>query len=306
MTQRKFGRYAFESSREDKVFFPEANITKGDVIAYYEKIAEFMLPHLNDRPLILRRFPDGIEAEGFFQQKVADYFPKWLPRITMTQADGKIMHPAAGKKADLVYLANQGVIVFHALLSRSDKPGTPDQIVFDLDPPAADSFDMARKTALDLRDLLDELGLAAFVKTSGSRGLHVVCPIRRNHRFERTRQFATEVARYLAAKNPERITTARAKDSRKGRLFMDTARNAYGQSMVAPYALRAQPGAPVATPLEWQEVGQHSLRPDRYTISNVFKRLAQKRDPWQAMNRRARDLNGPQKRLQALISKGEQ
>jgi bifunctional non-homologous end joining protein LigD len=305
MTQKKFGPYAFESSREDKVFFPEAHITKGDVIAYYEKIAEFMLPHLKDRPLILRRFPDGIEAEGFFQQKAAAYFPEWLPRITMTKADGKIMHPAAEKKADLVYLANQGVIVFHALLSRIDQPKTPDQVVFDLDPPPADSFNVVRKAALDLRDLLDELGLAAFVKTSGSRGLHVVCPIRRNHRFERTRRFAGEVARYLAAKNPDRITTAQAKDRRKGRLFMDTARNAYGQSMVAPYALRAQSGAPVATPLEWQEVKQKSLTPDRYKISNIFKRLAQKRDPWQAMRRRARGLTGPQKRLQALVSKGE-
>lgn len=306
MMQRKFGPYAFESSREDKVFFPEANITKGDVIAYYEKIAEFMLPHLKDRPLILHRFPDGIEAEGFFQQKTADYFPEWLPRITMTTADGKIMHPAAGKKADLVYLANQGVIVFHALLSRSDKPRTADQIVFDLDPPAADSFAMVRKTALDLRDLLDELGLAAFVKTSGSRGLHVVCPIRRNHRFERTRRFAGEVARYLAAKHPDRITTAHAKDRRKGRLFMDTTRNADGQGMVAAYALRAKPGAPVATPVEWQEVRQKSLTADRYTISNIFKRMTKKKDPWQAMHRRARSLAGPQKRLQALISKGEQ
>jgi bifunctional non-homologous end joining protein LigD len=306
MTKKKFGPYTVESSREDKVFFPDADITKGDVVAYYEKIAEFMLPHLKDRPLILRRFPDGIEAEGFFQQKAADYFPDWLPRITMTKADGKITHAAAGKKADLVYLANQGVIVFHALLSRSDKPGTPDQIVFDLDPPAADSFDMVRQTALDLRDLLDELGLAAFVKTSGSRGLHVVCPIRRNHRFDRTRRFAGEVARYLAAKKPERVTTAQAKDRRKGRLFLDTIRNSYGHGMVAPYSLRALPGAPVATPLEWQEVRQKALRPDRYTISNVFRRLAQKGDPWQAMRRRARDLAGPQKRLQVLVSKGVQ
>jgi bifunctional non-homologous end joining protein LigD len=114
------------------------------------------------------------------------------------------------------------------------------------------------------------------------------------------------VARYLAAKKPERITTAQTKDRRKGRLFLDTIRNSYGHSMVSPYSLRAQPGAPVATPLDWQEVGQPSLRPDRYTISNVFKRLAQKRDPWQAMGRRARDLAGPQKRLQALVSKGEQ
>jgi bifunctional non-homologous end joining protein LigD len=306
MTQRKFGSYAFESAREDKIFFPNDHITKGDVIAYYEKIAEFMLPHIKDRPLILRRFPDGIQAEGFFQQKAADYFPDWLPRIMMTKADGEVMHPAADKKADLVYLANQGVIVFHALLSRSDKPDTPDQIVFDLDPPAADDFDLVRNTALELRDLLDELGLAAFVKTSGSRGLHVVCPLRRNHRFKQTRHFAGEVARHLAAKNPGELTTAQAKDRRKGRLFLDTIRNSYGHGMVSPYSLRALPAAPVATPLDWEEVGQKSLRPDHYTISNIFKRLAQKRDPWQAMRRRARDLAGPQKRLQARVSKGKQ
>jgi bifunctional non-homologous end joining protein LigD len=306
MIQRKFGPHIFESSREDKVFFAGAGVTKGDVIAYYEKVSETMLPYLKERPLTLQRFPDGVESEGFIQQKAAGYFPDWIPRITIPKKGGKITHAAADKKADLAYLANQGVITFHALLSRADKIKTPDQIVFDLDPPSQGGFDRVRQTALEIRDFLDELGLTAFVKTSGSKGLHIVCPVRRRHGFDKTRKFAGDVARYLASRKPAQLTTEQAKKRRKGRLFLDTIRNSYGHAMVAPYSLRALPGAPVATPVDWQEIGQKSLTPDRYTISNLFRRLAQKEDPWRGMRRRAKDLSGPQKQLTKLLSGPEQ
>ena len=154
MTHRKFGPYAFESSNESKIFFPDCDITKGDVIAYYEKIGEFMLPFLKDRPLIMHRFPDGIQTEGFIQQKAGEYFPDWIPRITISKQDGNITHAAADKKAVLAYLADQAVITFHALLSRADKVRLPDQIVFDLDPPPQGDFDIVRKTALEMRALL--------------------------------------------------------------------------------------------------------------------------------------------------------
>jgi bifunctional non-homologous end joining protein LigD len=302
MTKMTFGPYAFETSNEDKVFFPDSKITKGDVIVYYDKIAEFMLPYLESRPLNLHRFPDGIDAEGFFQQQAGNYFPDWIPRITIPKQDGNIMHPTADKKAVLVYLANQAVITFHAWLSRNDKIQTPDQIVFDLDPPPDAGFEVVRTTALEIKDLLDALGLAAFVKTSGSKGLHVVCPVRRGARFDKTRKFAGDVARYLAAKKPDRITIEQRKHQRRGRLFLDTVRNSYGHTMVVPYSLRALPGAPVATPIDWQEVRQKSLTPDRYTLSNIFRRLARKKDPWKGMNRQAKDLSGPQQKLKTFLS----
>jgi bifunctional non-homologous end joining protein LigD len=302
MTRRRFGPYAFESSREDKVFFPDAAVSKADVIAYYEKIADIMLPYLKKRPLVLQRFPDGIASAGFIQQTAPEYFPEWIPRITISKKDGQITHAAADKKAVLAYLADQGVITFHTLLSRADKIKMPDQIVFDLDPHPQGGFEAVRKTALDLRDVLEELGLVAFAKTSGSRGLHVVCPIKPKAGFHQTRKFAADIARYLASEKPDMLTTEQRKKRRKGRLFLDTLRNSYGHTLVAPYSLRPLPGAPVATPVSWPEVRKKSLTPDRYSLANIFRRLAQKKDPWRAMNRHARDLTDPVKKLKMLIS----
>jgi len=260
-----------------------------------------MVPYLKGRPLNMHRFPDGIDADGFMQQKAGDYFPDWIPRIRIAKAGGKITHAAVDKQAALVYLANQAVLVFHVWLSRADKIEHPDQIVFDLDPPCEGAFDLVRQTALELRELLDELGLCAFAKTSGSKGLHVVCPIRRRVEFDRTRKFAGNVARLLASKKPDLLTTEQRKDQRRGRLFLDTVRNSYGHTMVAPYSLRARPGAPVAAPLDWGEVAEKSLKPDGYTLASIFRRLAQKEDPWKQMQRRARDLDGPQKKLEKRL-----
>jgi len=301
MTRKKFGPYAFEASNEDKIFYPDCDVTKGDVIGYYEKIAAWMLPYLKDRPLNLHRFPDGIETKGFIQQKAGDYFPDWIRRITLAKADGKITHAAVDHKAALAYLADQGVITFHAWLSRSDKIRKPGQIVFDLDPPREGDFAAVRQTALDLRDMLDQLGLAAFVKTTGSRGLHVICPVKRNAGFRRTRKFAADVARCLVAEKPDALTIEQRREPRKGRLFVDTVRNSYGHTLVAPYSLRPLPGAPVATPVSWSEVRKKSLTPHRYTLANIFRRLAQKKDPWRAMRRHARDLADPEKKLKAIL-----
>jgi len=302
MAKMNFGPYSFESSREDKLFFPDRGITKGDVVDYYARIAEYMIPHLKDRPLTLHRFPDGIDKDGFIQQQAEDYFPKWLTTVTVPKEGGRITHAVADKRAALAYLANQAVIIFHAWLSRKDRIKSPDWIVFDLDPPEGGDFDSVRRAAFAVRDLVEELGLAAYVKTSGSKGLHVISPVRRNQEFEDTRAFAGNVARFLAEREPEQYTTEQRKKKRKGRVFLDTVRNSYGHTMVAPYSLRALPGAPVAAPLEWDEVGDSSLTPDRYTLSNIFRRLSQKEDPWKGMNRRARDLSGPREKLEELLS----
>lgn len=303
MPKRTFGSITLETSNEDKILFPDEGITKGDLIDYNVKVAEYMLPHLKDRPLTLFRWPDGIKEDGFVQQQAQDYFPDWIPTSTVERSStrGVITHPMAEKAADLAFFANQGAITLHAWLSRKDKPKTPDTLVFDLDPPEGGGFDVVRRAAGDVRELLEEIGLAVFVKTSGSKGLHITSPLRREHEFAEVRSLARGAAKLLANRNPEDYTVEQYKDKRAGRLFLDTVRNSYGHTMAAAYSVRARPGAPVAMPLSWEEVGDSSIGPRTFTIKNAFRRLGQKDDPWAGMQRHARNLKEPMKALKVLM-----
>jgi bifunctional non-homologous end joining protein LigD len=217
-------------------------------------------------------------------------------------SDKEITHPMAEKAADLAYLANQGAISLHVWLSRKDKPETPDMLVFDLDPPEGGSFGVVRQAAKDLHELMDELGLAAYVKTTGSKGLHVISPLSRGSSFKEVRDFAGHAAKLLAHRNPDDYTVAFSKDKRQGKLFLDTRRNAYAQTIAAPYSVRARPGAPVAMPLSWDEAGDSSIGPRTFTIENAFKRLGQKDDPWAGMRRHGRDLKEPGRKLKKLMA----
>lgn len=292
-----FGSYTVEVSNAEKVFFPDDGITKGDIVDYYRRVADTMLPYLRGRPVTMHRFPDGITAEGFYQKDAPDYFPGWLARVRVAKDDGTVDHVVCDKAADIVYLANQGCITPHVWLSRTDRVDNPDLLVFDLDPPD-DGFETVRFAARATRDLLEELGLVVFVQTTGSRGVHVAAPLDRSEGFDAVRAFARGVAETLAARHPERLTTAQYKDRRKGRLFLDTGRNSYGQTFVAPYAVRPLPGAPVATPIRWDELGSVDAR--SYTVRNIFRRLGQTEDPWRGMWRHARSLADPRRRLEAL------
>jgi bifunctional non-homologous end joining protein LigD len=287
-----------ETSREDKVFFPEAGLTKGNLIDYYRRIAETMLPHVRDRPVVMRRFPNGIAGKSFVQQEAPDYFPAWIERVRVDKkTGGKIEHVLCQNQAALVYLADQACITPHVWLSRRDRLGHPDQMIFDLDPPD-DDFGLVRRAAGRLREVLDELGLQVFAKTTGGRGLHLLVPLDRQTDFEAVRKFAQDVATLTAARDQEKLTTEQRKDKRRGRLFLDTGRNAYGQTAVAPYAVRAKPGAPVATPLASGELSDSKLDSQRYTIRNIFKRLGRKADPWAGIERIMQSL--PQQRLADL------
>lgn len=266
-------------SNLDKVLFPESGLTKGDLITYYRRIADRALPHFRGRPLTMQRFPDGIAASGFFQKAIPDHFPGWIDRVTMTKEDGRIDHVVANSGAFLVYLANQGCITPHLGLARTGKPDHPDRLVFDLDP-SDDDFAKVRDAARRLKDLLDSLELVSFVQTTGSRGLHIVVPLDRSADFDRTREFAHGVASHLAERHDDSLTVAQRKDKRGNRVYLDTLRNAYGQTAVAPYAVRAREGAPVATPLRWDEVARSDLDPQGYSITTLFRRLAQIDDPW--------------------------
>jgi bifunctional non-homologous end joining protein LigD len=282
-------------SRPDKQLFP--GITKADLAGYYEAVAELMLPYLVDRPIAMERYPDGIEGQRLLQKNVPDYFPDWIETVRVPKEDGEVRHVVCHKPATLVYLAGQACITPHVFLSRTDRLHHPDQLVFDLDPPDADSFDAARRGALALRSLLeDELGLVTFVKSSGGKGLHVHVPLDRRLDFDQVRATARQVAGLLIERQPEEFTMEQRKAARGGRVFIDVLRNAYAQTAVAPYAVRARPGAPVAKPLAWDEVADPRLRPDRYTLSNVDTWLPGD-NPWSGLARRARKLDRPRKRL---------
>jgi bifunctional non-homologous end joining protein LigD len=278
------GKHKLELSNLDKVFFPEQGITKGDLIEYYRRAADIMLPHLQGRPISMQRFPDGITDSGFYQKEVPDYFPDWIERasIQVEEDNTKQDQVVIDNPATLVYLVNQGMITPHIWLSRQDKIDYPDKLIFDLDPPG-DDFEAVRQGAQLMHDILKDLGLATFVMTTGSKGLHVVIPLDRSENFDTVREFASDLARVMVRRHPEELTVEMRKNKRKGRLFLDYLRNSYAQTSVAPYAVRSKPGAPVATPLEWGELSDSDLGPQSYNIKNIFRRLGQKDDPWKNM-----------------------
>jgi bifunctional non-homologous end joining protein LigD len=286
----RMGRYSIELSHLGKKMYPEAGITKRDVIHYYKRIASTMLLHIRRRPLVMHRFPDGVRGEDFYQKAVPDYFPDWIKRTKVRLVEGGSEYlVVVGKAADLVYLANQACLVPHAWLSREGNLEKPDKLIFDLDP-AGDDFGEVKFVARELKKVLEERGLAPFVMTTGSKGLHVAVPIEPDYSFDRVREFAEKLAGRLAEEFPERLTTESRKQKRRGRLLLDFMRNAYGQTSVVPYALRALPGAPVAAPLDWDELSSSRLNPRSYTLKNIFRRLSQKKDPWRNMFRRRKRL----------------
>jgi bifunctional non-homologous end joining protein LigD len=303
MSGRKPGAGEVDVSREDKVFFPEGTVSKGDLIEYYRSTADTLLRHLRHRPLSLQRFPDGISEEGFYQKKVPDHFPDWVGRTRIPLENGGAQNQVViSTAAELVYLANQGTITFHSWLSREDDLRTPDQMVFDLDPPGED-FLPARKAARDLKDILETLKLPPFLMLTGSRGAHVRVPLRRGPDFDSVRRVAAEIADYMAMANPDSFTTEVRKDRRRGRLFLDVARNAYGQTAVAPYSVRPKPGTPVATPLDWDELRKPHITSTAYSIRSIPRRLGQKEDPWRGMLRRRVGIEAARKRLERLKEK---
>jgi bifunctional non-homologous end joining protein LigD len=289
-----------ELSRPGKLLFPDDGITKRDLAAYYEGVAELMLPHVRDRPVSMQRFPDGIAGEGFFHKQVPHHYPDWIPRVEVPKRGGSVTHALIRNPATLVYLADQACITPHVWLSRADRLDVPDRMVIDLDPPG-DDFGAVRSAARTVRDLLHELGLAPHLMTTGSRGLHLVVPLRRRARFGEVRHFARDVARLLAEREPGRFTVESRKAKRDGRLYLDTGRNAWAQTAVPPYAVRPRRGAPVATPLAWDELSDGRLNARRYHLRNLARRTARKDDPWRGIARRARTLSEPRRRLDHLL-----
>ncbi len=288
METRTIDGHDIELSHLDKMYFPESGITKGDVLNYYQRIAPYMLPHLKDRALSMHRYPNGIDGEDFYQQEIPDYFPDWITRVEVEKEGGTVTHAVCNNAATLVYLANQGFVIPHVWLSRIDQLRHPDRLVIDLDPP--NDFDDAatlQAMALRLRETFEEVGLVVYVATTGSSGYHIYAPIKRELEFDDVREFARRVVTGLAERHSDQLTIEQRKNKRGQRIFLDTLRNSYAHTAVAPYSIRAKPGAPVATPLSWDELESEAVKPQRYTMKNMFRRLGQREDPWAGMDSHA-------------------
>ncbi|MBV9140498.1 MAG: non-homologous end-joining DNA ligase [Pseudonocardiales bacterium] len=283
----------------DRLVFPDDGITKGELVDYYRRIAAVMMAHLANRPLILQRYPRGISAEGFIQQDITtSAVPEWMGRAEVPkEGGGTVVHALANRPEALVWLANQNCLTPHVWLSRVSRPETPDRMVIDLDP-AEEDFGAVRAAARAVRDVLTELGLVAFVQTTGSRGLHVLVPLSGRADFATVRGFARDVAELVVADDPASRTLATRKADRGHRVYLDVLRNGYAQTMVAPYAVRARPGAPVATPLAWDELGHRGMSARRYTLRNLPRRLARREDPWAELSAHARSLTTACRRLE--------
>jgi bifunctional non-homologous end joining protein LigD len=282
-TPIQLGGHTIELSNQDRVVFPDSGITKREVVTYYKDIAEVMVPELRGRALSIERFTKGIDEGGFFQKHWQKHYPDWIDSVTF---GGKtvVKYPICDSQAGLVYFANQGGVAMHVITSRKQTLQHPDLVVFDLDPPDG-GFELVRKSAKLLHDVLDELGLAAFVKTTGSKGLHVVAPLDPKATFGEVHALCGGLAKILVARHPDLMTTEFYKKDRGGRLYFDTARNALGSTFIAPYSLRGKPGAPVSMPIEWSELDDKKLRSDTFTLKNARDRLAKQGDAWRDLRK---------------------
>lgn len=266
-------------SNPDKIYWPEEGYTKKDLVRYYEKISKYILPYLKNRPQSLNRFPNGITGKNFFQKDVMNA-PIWAKTVKIfSQSENKqINYLVCNDKRTLLYLANLGCIelnVWNSSLGALDKP---DYMVFDLDPLEI-SFSEAIKVALEVKRILDEIGIRSYCKTSGSRGLHLYVPLKPVYSYEQVKEFAKLISLIVNQRLPFITSMERKPERRKNRIYLDYLQNREGQTMAAPYCLRPKKGAPVSTPLEWEELEQN-LDPRKFNIKTIFQRLKKNGDPW--------------------------
>jgi len=287
----------------EKILFPDCGITKGELASYYEAIAPVMLPHLRGRPITMERFHRGIAAPGFFQKDVSKGFPDWLERVEVPKHGGTVHHPIANDTRSLLWLANQNSITIHVWPSRTPNLYNPDICVFDLDPSKTDDPDALRRAALSVRDLLAELGLPSWIKTSGSKGFHIAVPLDGKSNFGVVARFAHGVGRVLVERDPDDLTQEFSKADRGGRILVDTGRNGYSATYAATYTVRAKPGAPVSAPCTWEELERGHVGPGTFTLRTMAQRIANVGDLWSDMLKKKRSLKRPLERLHKLTQK---
>ncbi|HTG86159.1 MAG TPA: non-homologous end-joining DNA ligase [Pyrinomonadaceae bacterium] len=284
----------------EKMMFPDVGITKGELASYYETISPVMLPHLQRRPITMERFHRGIDAPGFFQKDVSKGFPEWLERVEVPKHGGTVHHPIVTNTEGLLWLANQNSITIHVWPSRAPNLYQPDICVFDLDPSKADDFDTLRAAALGLRDLLAELGLPSWIKTSGSKGFHIAVPLDGKSDFGTVARFAHVVGQILVKRDPDNLTQEFSKVDRGGRILVDTGRNGYSATFAATYTVRARPGAPVSAPCSWEELERGEVGPQSFTLRMMDQRIAATGDLWADMLKIKKSLVRPIAHLRKL------
>lgn len=280
----------------EKVLFPDDGITKGDLAAYYEMMAPVMLPHLRGRPVTMERYPSGIGAKGFWQKDLSRGFPAWLKRVEVPKKDGVVHHPIITDVRSLLWVTNQNTITQHVWTSRTPRLSDPDLCVFDLDP-SGDDVAAVRAAAIDLRDLLEELSLPSWVKTSGSKGFHIVVPLDGRTHIDEVARFAGAVGTLFVSRAPDRLTQEFSKADRQGRIYVDTGRNGYSATFAAAYTVRARRHAPVSAPCTWEEIEHGTVTPATFTLRNMAERVARMGDVWEDLRRRGRSLKRPMERL---------
>lgn len=267
----------------DKVLFPDDGITKADLAAYYGAVASVMLPHLRGRPITMERYPAGISAKGFLQKNVIRGFPAWLKRVETPKKNGTVFYPLAADRASLQWMANQNAVTLHVWTSCVPHLERPDMCVFDLDP-LREEPEVLRNAALGLRDVLAELHFESRVKTSGSKGFHVVVPLTgRRTTHDNAAQLADRVAAIMVQRQPKHLTQAFRKADRGGRILIDTARNQAGATIAAAYTVRARPGAPVSAPCTWEEIERGDVGPQTFSLRSMPERIAAVGDLWKAL-----------------------
>ena len=285
----------------DKVFFPEKGLTKNDLVSYYERVAEWMLPYLGNRPLVLTRFPDGIHGKSFYQRDAPDFVPDWVKRTSLwTQTEDRdINYFMVDDAPALKYLANMGAIPVHVWHSRIDSLERPDWCVLDLDPKEA-PFEDVIEVAREVRDLLEEIELPGYLKTSGASGLHILLPMARRLTHDQSRSFAELLARVIVARRPDISTVVRAVRKRSSKVYIDYMQNRHGQLIAAPFSARAEAAASVSMPIKWSELNGR-LKNANYHIENAIRRLKRVGDPMRGVLTEEPDLERALARLAKLV-----
>ena len=289
-------------SSPDRVLFEELGLTKAALARYYESIAEWILPDLRARPLSLVRCPQGPGEGCFYQKHIDAAWSEEIERVAVPESNGEGIYAVAGTAGALVGLVQKGVIELHVWGSITRDLSKPDRMVFDLDPDPDVPWREVMAAARLTRERLEAIGLESFAKTSGGKGLHVVVPLTRRHGWDEVKEFSRAVAEAMARDEPRRFTAKMAKRERTGRIFIDYLRNGPGATTVAAYSVRARRGAPVSTPLHWDEVGGR-MKPGSFHAGNIVRRLNGLRsDPWKTFRRTSQTLTASMMRKVALAA----
>ena len=277
----KVGKTILHLTNQDKIYFPDDRITKGDIVNYYRDVASLMLPYLKDRPQSMNRFPNGIKGPGFFQKDIdVEKSPDWIKTEKVFSESTKeyIDYLICNDKATLMYMANLGCIEINPWNSQISKPEYPDWMVIDLDPEKIDFIHVVT-VALEVKSLMDEYEVPCYCKTSGATGLHIYVPLNAKYDYDTVKAFAHVVAHIINSRLPEITSLERLPKRRQHKIYVDFLQNRRGQTLAAPYSVRPRPGATVSTPLEWKEVNK-KLDPKTFTIKNILKRVEKKGDLW--------------------------